>query len=220
MDDQSTATLEPEAAPDFHDADAEPTTATVAEPEIHHEDPFKAGLRECLAEVNDAKERMDATKEAAKEAKTEWEAACTRMTAYIEENINQPNGEAPMPLFKDAPAGDNLDDAWRDVPIRDALQGLPDRLYGLLEGTFITSMGEYSDYCNKNAPKVMSGNHPLTLINGIGPAKIEAIQAAEDAFWKRVKLERPAPEATDSPLKIMDESVNGSEVSGPYKEGL
>lgn len=101
-----------------------------------------------------------------------------------------------MPLF-DKPAANGqaasaeaAPDLWRAVPIREALAGLPASLYERLEEAEITTMGAYADYCQKNASLVDSGEHPLRKITGIGPKKVEEIQAAEEAFWKLWK-ERP-----------------------------
>lgn len=99
---------------------------------------------------------------------------------------------AKMPLFDQSsePAVTPDAEAWRAVPIREALAGLPASLYERLEEAEITTMGAYADYCQKNASLVDSGEHPLRKITGIGPKKVEEIQAAEEAFWKLWK-ERP-----------------------------
>jgi hypothetical protein len=79
------------------------------------------------------------------------------------------------------------DDAWRQVLIREALQGFSDGFYDRLwEQAEIDTMGAYADWVNKNQGKVGAGVHPLQTLKGIGAA-IAKVQAAEEAFWERVK---------------------------------
>ena len=157
-------------------------------------------LRELAANVDDKSRELAAAKEAAKEAKAEWEAACLAEHNYVK-RLTSP-GQS-MPLFDQPPADNTIslvgvaaedgtppDESWRAVPLSEALEGLTARQVGLLEAGTLHTVGELADYTGAEG-----GRKRLTDLKGVGPALIDKIDKAMTDFWARRSLARvPDPQ--------------------------
>ncbi len=161
---------------------------------------FQAGRNdEFIARLKDIHRRKLEAKAEVADAAKDLKAAKARLQSIQddEDKLLAAYLYNTMPLYDPPAANGRAKDAaaeapapaetWRAVPIREALAGLPASVYVRLEEAEISTMGGYADFCERNASKVDSGEHPVRKIKGIGPAKVEQIQAAEEAFWQRWK---------------------------------
>ncbi len=130
-----------------------------------------------IVEVNRVCSRLEDLKcdaEArAKAAKKRWEAAVEDLQSLIRKQ------DEHLPLFDGAekPAETSPDDeSWRDVDL-DILteHGLSEAIVEKFEHFGLNTIGELADHTTKGGT--------LTDIDGIGPAKAEAIEKALQGFW-------------------------------------
>jgi hypothetical protein len=146
-------------------------------------DCYVQNLCDLKAKVTQCQIQEASIKREYKEAKEATAVAIATLLGAIDQEE-----KTKMPLFDGARNGQPSDDGWRQVLIREALQGFSDGFYDRLwEQTDIRTMGDYADWIEANQGKAGGGLHPLTMLNGIGPATIDKIQAAEEAFWERVR---------------------------------
>jgi hypothetical protein len=111
----------------------------------------------------------------------------TQGHAAAEADLREP-GEVPSPA----------DDSWKVVPLISLVEndGLPAKVAQLLGDAGIHLMGELAAHTE---PKASGWTDKLTDIAGIGPAKVEQIDAATAAFWARWKPHADATRPEDAP---------------------
>jgi len=159
----------------------------------------KAKAFDEIAELNDAVEKAFTTwslaDKRAKDLKKAYEGAVAELRGLISATAHP----APMPLFDgktadaeaDKPATVEVtppDDAWKNIPLREALPELSDTVFTKLEGAQLFTMGELANWTAADG-----GRRRLADIAGIGPGTAGKIEEATMAFWSRWK---PAPAAT------------------------
>lgn len=146
-----------------------------AKPEAASCTPIPASCRAKLKELREKQReqmaRVEELKQETKEAKAVLELTNARIGQAIDE-IDQPD------LFDQAAADEP--DGWQDVPLSEALAGVPASVIEALAEANLTTVGELADWIAADG-----GRHRLTDIKGIGEAKAEQIQQALEAFWVR-----------------------------------
>ncbi len=128
--------------------------------------------------VEAARREWDAAKEEASDCKKLYDGAVLRLSELIKKETAPPEA---MPLFDAKPVP--ADEAWRAIPLREALLGLPERIYDALSAKTLNTMGEFADWSSKEYSR-------LTDIPKIGEAMADRILDASDAFWVRWKAEQ------------------------------
>ena len=128
-------------------------------------------------------------KASAKSAKATWETECEKLHEMIELTKSEQN----LPLVKRAEASANgkpkEDESWKKEPLKGL--GLKPGVLKLLtdgelaDGTHIgwTTVGELAAFVDKKGKAGILA--PLTLIKGLKGAKLEQVDEAMIAFWKR-----------------------------------
>lgn len=131
----------------------------------------------------------EAKNKLSKAAKQAWEAAAEEhsdLEAELERERNDP--ATPGPLFEQPAAIQNVEDLWREVSIRVALEGPPVGVIVSMNEAGIFTMGDLADWT--------AAGKRLTDIPGVGEAKAQQIHDAEADFWARWRAEQ-GPGETD-----------------------
>lgn len=76
------------------------------------------------------------------------------------------------------------DDAWRAVPIGEALAGLPKNCHKAFAKAEIKTMGDFADFQGKH------GDFWVNDLEGVGPGMAEKISDAAIKFWERMKTKK------------------------------
>jgi hypothetical protein len=159
-----------------------------------------------LARIREAQNAVDAARCRVSDAKETLKAARGDLSAKLSALQDIIRAEtAPMPLWdhaeaqaareaapppsledllaqeSDADAAEQAaaaaaDEAWRRIPLGDALAGLPTKALQCLWDAGLRTVGDFSDHTSQ---------HPLTSIKGIGEQKAAQIEDAFEAFWAR-----------------------------------
>lgn len=150
-------------------------------------------------EVEIARNDWELKKEKAGDAKKVFDGLVEQLLELIRKVKNPPS----MPLFDGVPepnrASSETDvtctepQAWRSVPLSEALVGLPEAIVTSLNESNLQTMGELADWT-----AAYGGRNKLTDIAGIGPAKAEKIEQALVDFWARQKAVQDEPRSDDS----------------------
>lgn len=176
-------------------------------------------LKECADDVDQCQEEYDLMAKEAKDAKAALEAAWTRQHKTIrdreagrgkpvqQELFDKTEGHAAaQPDVREPSEIPTGDESWRLVPLTELVEtdGLPAKVAQLFGDAGLNTMGDVSDYTK---PKASGWTDKLTDIKGVGPAKVEAWQAAEERFWKRWKPVAAQPDAApvDKPVESTGE---------------
>lgn len=164
-------------------------------------------------EVEIARNDWELKKERAGDAKKVFDGLVEQLLELIRKVKNPPS----MPLFDGVPepnrASSETDvtctepQAWRSVPLSEALVGLPEAIVTSLNESNLQTMGELADWT-----AAYGGRNKLTDIVGIGPAKAEKIEQTLVDFWARQKAVQDEPRSDDS------EAASGPEPT-PESEG-
>lgn len=159
--------------------DLEPDT-TAAESDTPPETPTPDAaaldlIREANAEVDRRRLSYEDAKDLAASRKKSYELAVEELQEVIRKAT-----EPTPPLVEFAEK--QQEDAWRAVPLTEALEGLPPKVYWALNAADLVTMGDYADFCNSG--KVLGD------LKGIGEAKLSQIMTAEEAFWARWNKQR------------------------------
>lgn len=158
-----------------------------------------ATVRQAYEAFKKADAWMEEKKADARVATKDREAALKNWVEATEESIN------PRPLYDAADGCNGTADyeAWRNVPLVEALHGLSMSLYQKLSDAELKTMGELSNYTNADG-----GRHRLIDIAGIGEKAAEKIEAAQEEFWRRWNAEHP-------PTGRQSESAPAGEAADP-----
>lgn len=145
-------------------------TATLTAPKVPDEN------ERALAEIAEVNRRVDKAWEDWQEAK----AVAAERKGIFDDTVTELRAtirsiDTPLPLFdrKPQPEGEN---AWREVLLVEALQGVPSSILAKLAEAGLTTVGQMADFTQSER---------LIDVPGIGQAKAEQIEAALESFWAR-----------------------------------
>jgi hypothetical protein len=129
---------------------------------------------------------VDGLKVSLKAAKSSLEEINAKIGLAIDE-IDQPGlpfSEPGLtsPAETKTEAEPTQEDAWREVPLHEALGGLSIKIFDALKQANLTTVGQLADWINADG-----GRNRLTDLAGIGKAKGEKIEEAMEKFWERRK---------------------------------
>lgn len=148
-------------------------------------------------EIKERRGKVESNRQALKSSK-EMLAASVNELERITWEHNHPEA---FPLFKDQANGKHepekpavvvgppADDAWKAIPIGEALPDLPKKVYIAFEKNNITTMGEFSEYQAKK------GEWWAKDLNGVGPETATKIADAAEKFWASQAKQTVAKEA-------------------------
>lgn len=158
--------------------------------------------KECSA----LKREYEDKAEIAKDAKKKYESATADHWDLIRDRRNgrgQPvqgtlfdkthgHAAAQADLREPGEVPPHEDMSWKTVPMTElvALDGLPEKVAQILADSGIRTLGDLTHY---QEPEPSGYTKRLVDLKGIGPAKVGAIDAATESFWKRWK-----PHATEA----------------------
>lgn len=126
-------------------------------------------IREANLQVDRAWLEWDQSKKQTAEYKSAYEAAVAELRAIIH------RASTPLPLFDQQPQPEG-ENAWREVLLVEALQGVPSNILAKLAEAGLTTVGQMADFTQSER---------LIDVPGIGQAKAEQIEAALESFWAR-----------------------------------
>ena len=189
------------------------------------DDARKAKAFDEIAELNDAVEKAFTTWSIAdkrsKDLKKSYEGAVAELRSVISKTAHP----APMPLFdgKSAAAGESEgneptapttevnppDDAWRNVPLREALPELTESVGTKLEAAQLFTRGELANWTAESG-----GRRRLTDIAGVGSGTAGKIEEATMAFWSRY---RPAPVTSEPAVPMSAWEAAAATPIGEFK---
>ena len=141
------------------------------------------------SEINELRGMLRAAEEDCRETELAWTLA--KETANLKKKEHELSLERlrrlareisePLPLFehakKQAEIQEQDPDAWRDVPLSEALQGISEATILKLAESDLSTIGDLADYTN--------GGSVLIDLPGIGEATAEKILNAQADYWAR-----------------------------------
>lgn len=146
-------------------------TATLTPPKVPDEN------ERALAEIAEVNRRVDKAWEDWQEAK----AVAAERKSIFDDTVTELRAtirsiDTPLPLFDRKPAQPEGENAWREVLLVEALQGVPSSILAKLAEAGLTTVGQMADFTQSER---------LVDVPGIGQAKAEQIEAALESFWAR-----------------------------------
>jgi len=119
----------------------------------------------------------------------------------------------PMPLFDgkngqgngQAPAAGQQDEAWKEIPLKEALPDLPEGLLAKLADAEIETMGQLVAFQEKK---------PLDSLKGIKEKAIDKIEAAAAKFWEKRQADGLSQPGANGAPSILDHPA----VQEPYED--
>ncbi len=158
----------------FHwDLGATPWLFQFYQPGVSHSEQGLEAIRQANEDVDKARADLAVAQDAVKARRGALDDSLDWLQAVIRKWCS------PKPPLVEFAEKQSAEDAWRSVPVTEALLGLTPGVYQSFAELHLTTMGDFADFARDN-PK-------LSGIRGLGEGKVQKILDAQEAFWTRQK---------------------------------